>query len=60
MENVLNSISFNNKGKFSVRDSSCKLIIFPINSFFTAFKIFCTIDIVVGTAKGREEKICKA
>ena len=38
IENILNSISFNNKGKFSIRDSSYKLITFPINSFFTAFK----------------------
>ena len=38
IENILNSIFFNNKGEFSVRDSSYKLIIFPINFFFTAFK----------------------
>jgi len=39
-ENVLNSISFNNKGESSVRDFSYKLITFPVNSFFAAFKIF--------------------
>jgi len=37
-ENIFNFISFNNKGKFSVRDSFYKLVIFPINSFFMAFK----------------------
>jgi len=37
-ENILNSISFNNKGESSVRDSSYKLVIFPINSFFAIFK----------------------
>ena len=37
-ENILNSISFDNKGESSIRDSSYKLITFPINSFFTAFK----------------------
>jgi len=39
-ENMLNSIFFNNKGESSIRDSSRKLITFPINSFFAAFKIF--------------------
>jgi len=38
MENVLDFISFDNKGKSSVRDSFYKLITFPINSFFAAFK----------------------